>query len=94
MNRGFFGVSSGTTLAKHLGMTACARIRTLRGLAPSPHEIGDDDILEVDGQVSSSRPPPRVTVPPPSGKRYLRSGRYSMVAPIRRRTLRLIGDEA
>lgn len=75
-------------------MMAIARIETIRGLAPNPDEIGDDDILEVDGRRTSE--PPRaipMTVPPPSGTRYIPSGRYSMVMPRRGRTLRLIGDE-
>ena len=76
-------------------MTAIARIRTIRGLAPNPNEIGDDDILEIDGAARSTPPScVRVTVPPPSGKRYIATGRYSMVVPKQRRTLRLIGDEA
>lgn len=76
-------------------MMAIARIETIRGLAPNPDEIGDDDILEVDGRRITE--PPRavpMTVPPPSGTRYIPSGRYSVVSTGRRRTLRLIGDEA
>lgn len=76
-------------------MTAIARVQTIRGLAPSADEIGDDDILEVDGTATDSAPPPswRMTVPPPSGTRFVTTGRYSQVVPRRRRTLRLIGDE-
>ena len=76
-------------------MTAIARVRTIRGLAPNPDEIGDGDIFEVDGELTSAPPPSlRMTVPPPSGTRYIPTGRYSNVVPKRRRTLRLIGDEA
>lgn len=76
-------------------MTGIGRVRTIRGLAPSPNEIGDDDIFEIDGAPSSRvNPSVRVTVPPPSGKRYISTGRYSLVVPKQRRTLRLIGDEA
>jgi len=75
-------------------MLAIARIQTFRGLAPNADQITEDDILEVDGAPPASmRRPSAITVPPPSGKRYLQTTRYSMIAPRRRRTLRLIGDE-
>jgi hypothetical protein len=75
-------------------MMAIARVQTIRGLAPNPDEIGDGDILEVDGELTSVPPPSlRMTVPPPSGTRYIPTGRYSKIVPKRRRTLRLIGDD-
>ena len=74
-----------------MGNVAIARIKTIRGLAPRSDEISDDDILEVDG---AARRPASMTVPPPSGKRYIPTGRYSRIVPRVRRTLRLIGDEA
>lgn len=75
-------------------MTVIARAQTIRGLAPNANEIGDDDILEVDGLTwDTPQPSASVTVPPPSGTRYVPTGRYSVVMRRRRRTLRLIGDE-
>lgn len=77
-------------------MTAIARIRTLRGLAPNEDQLTDDDIVEVDGEapLSTLRPRGPITVPPPSGKRYLRTTRYSLVAAraTKPTTLRLVAD--
>ena len=75
-------------------MDALARIRTIRGLSPSTDEIDDEDILEVDGDAppQSRRPSLGMSVPPPSGKRYVPTTRYSLVVPRRRKTLRLVGE--
>lgn len=69
-------------------MVVLARIRTIRGLAPSDDEVTDDDILEVDGEAAPSsrvgRSVPPVSVPAPCKKGTRYSMRYSMVAPRRR----------
>ena len=66
-------------------MRSPAHLPTLRGLGPDEDHIGDEDIVEVDGE-----PPPKsspggryamVTVPPVSGV-------YSMIPARTRRTLR------
>lgn len=75
-------------------MANLARI-TIRGLAPASDVLTDDDIVEIDGDAppASSVRPAGVSVPPPSGKRYVPTSRYSVVVPRVRRTLRLVGDD-
>lgn len=77
-------------------MVGHARIRTIRGLAPSSDEISDDEILEIDGEAppASGVTRSRIVAPVTNGTRYVPNTRYSLVVPRPgRRTLRLVADE-
>lgn len=84
------------TVAKCLAMAGHARIRTIRGLAPSADEISDDEILEIDGEMPPASGVARspIVAPPTNRTRYVPNTRYSLIVPRPgRRTLRLVADE-